>query len=205
MVAGCVCRSTSTSTWSSLSSSPLSSLSISSPTGRLLPRPPNTRLTHSSPWQPYYAPTRSRLARHDKHLVRPHPHRHTRTHGRERGGRMKAFVRNPWNWLDVVLIVVSLASLGQARSLRTFAAECTRMLPARSEEPCCAMSAGGCRSALFANTCARELDTAHTRSISTSYEANMCLHYCHVSKDTWHPARSATSTTRLRSNRVELN
>ena len=28
---------------------------------------------------------------------------------------MKAFVANAWNWLDVILIVVSLAALGQAR------------------------------------------------------------------------------------------
>ena len=29
--------------------------------------------------------------------------------------RMKRFIGNAWNWLDVVLIVVSLAALGQAR------------------------------------------------------------------------------------------
>ena len=89
---------------------------------------------------------------------------------------MKAFVRNPWNWLDVILIVVSLASLGQARSLRAFAEECTRMLPACSAVPRSANSAGGCRSAFFANACVRELDTAQLHAASQRHTKPTCAY-----------------------------
>ena len=202
-------RSTSTSTWSSLSSSPLSSSSTSSPTGRLLPRPPSTRLSHSSSWQSHYAPTRSRLARHDAHLVRLAAAR-IRTGIRARTGASAG--QDEGLCAQPVELAGRYPHRRQPRFPRPGAkfARIRRRVHSNASGLLC--SAAQCKQCWRVQECilcecmrARVRHSTVTRSISTSYEANMCLHYCLVRKDAWLRARSATSITRLCSNRVELN